>query len=400
MSAMSSLALLGGSPVRSPEKAWPTWPVYDDREKEALLKVLDSREWFYAERVKEFEASFADFQDAQHCISCSSGTTAIEIALQALGIGPGDEVIVPPYTFIATASAVMRCGATPVFVDLDETWCLDADLVADAVTPKTKAIMPVHFGGHICDMDKLKEVAGKLGVRLIEDACHSWGGKWQGKGTGALGHCGMFSFQASKNITAGEGGAILTDHTEFAELCRSISNCGRAKEGPWYHHVNVGTNARLSEFGAAVLCAQLSRLEEQTALRESNASILNAALAEIEGLTPQPKSNRITRRAYHLYCLRIDEAAFGCSRERFVEAANAEGWPIDAGYPLPLYKQPVMAQWPGRNYTDCHCPVAEELCYKSGMWSVHQTLLGAEQDMEDIVAIARKIKENAPALRT
>jgi len=399
MEQTSTLALLGGSPVRGPETSWPAWPVYDDVERQALLEVLQSGKWFYGERVARFERDFAAFQDAKFGVSCNSGTAAIELVLQALGIGVGDEVIIPPYTFVATASAVLRVGATPVFADIDDTWCLDPASAEAAITPHTKALMPVHFGGRICDMDRMHAIGRQHGLAVIEDACHSWGGKWEGKGTGALGLCGVFSFQMSKNITAGEGGIILTDDEEFAALCRSISNCGRAVGEPWYHHVNVGTNARLTEFAAALLSAQLTRLEEQTLLRERNAALLNHALEGVEGLVLQRKSNRITRRAYHLYCMRIDEERFGCLRARFVEAAQAEGLPISAGYPLPLYRQPVFQQYSAHDYSRYRCPVAEDLCYKSGVWLPHTVLLGSEADMQDIGAIIKKVKEHAPSLR-
>ncbi len=395
----SPLALHGGTPVRTPEKTWPAWPMYDECEKKALMEVLESRRWFYGPRVAQFEQEFAAFQDAQFCISCNSGTAGLEIALEALGIGPGDEVLVPPYTFVATVSAVMRVGATPVFVDLDKSWCMDPNAAEEAITRRTRAIMPVHFGGRVCDIDRLGSIAQARGIALIEDACHSWGAKWKGKGTGALGLCGIFSFQESKNMTGGEGGAILTDNEKFAALCRSICNCGREEGMPWYHHINVGTNARLTEFQAALLSAQLSRLEAQTVKRERNAALLNSEVADIEGLIPQPSSNRITRRAYHLYCLRIEEEAFGCSRERFVEACRAEGLPISSGYPLPLYKQPVFRKFKEINYDACCCPVAEDLCYKSGMWILHPVLLAEEADMWDIINIIRKVKENVAALR-
>ncbi len=394
-----ALALHGGAPIRGTDKQWPQWPIHDERERDAVLAVLESGRWFYGERVAAFEAAWAAFQGAEHCISCNSGTAAGEIILQAMGIGPGDEVLVPPYTFIATASAVLRVGAIPVFVDLDETWCMNPELAEAAITPRTKAIMPVHFGGRICDMDRMNEISARLGVPIIEDACHAWGGKWKGRGAGALGKCGFFSFQMSKNITAGEGGAILTNDPDLAAQCKSLTNCGRGAPGsPWYHHVNVGTNARLTEFQAALLLCQLTRLEEQTLIRERNAALLNQELSAIEGLTPQPGSNRITRRAHHLYCLRIDETRFGCSREQFVAAANAEGLPISAGYPMPLYRQPVFQKLTERDYGACCCPTAEDLCQKSGMWFLHQLLLASENDMRDIIAIVRKIKQHASTL--
>ncbi len=397
-SSKQPLALFGGAPVRSADRQWPAWPIYDDTERAALINVLESGKWFYGERVAQFEREYAEFQGALHCVTCNSGTAAAEVVLQALGIGPGDEVIVPPYTFVATASSVIRVGAKPVFADVDDTWCLDPEKVAEAITPKTKAIMPVHFGGRICDMDRLNDVAAGHGVPIIEDACHAWGGRWEGKGAGTLGLCGLFSFQLSKNITAGEGGAIVTDNAELADLCRSITNCGRAVGAPWYHHVNVGTNARLTEFQGALLSCQIKRLGEQTLTRERNAAILNNELEKIEGLIPQRKSNRITRRAYHLYCLRIEADVFGCSRDQFVAAANAEGWPVGAGYPLPLYEQPVFTNHPG-SHGGGPCPVVEDLCYRSAMWFGHEKLLGTEEDMRDIIRIAEKIKSNVEVLR-
>lgn len=391
----SRLAIDGGAPVRGPEKSWPSWPVFDARECDAVSEVMTSGKWWFGERVKQFEREYAAFQDAKHCVTCASGTSALEVALHVLGVGAGDEVIVPPYTFIATASAVMWGGGTPVFVDVDDTWNLDVDLVEAAITPRTKAIIPVHFAGRVVDMDRLNAIAAKHGIAVLEDACHSWGGKWKGKGTGALGLGGAFSFQFSKNITGAEGGAILSDDDAFGEACRSTANCGRGTTpgSDWYGHVGLGTNSRLTEFQAAILSAQLTRLEEQTLKRETNAALLDRGLDAIEGLTPQPGDERITRRAYHLYCLRIRPEEFGCSREQFCNAAQAEGLPINPGYGIPLYKQPVFQNYAGdHDYSKYRCPVAEDLCYTSGMWIFHSALLGSEEDMWDIVAIAKKVK--------
>jgi len=395
-----TLALLGGKPVFGADHAWPKWPVHDAREEQAVLEVLRSGKWWFGERVAQFEKEFAAFQGAKHGISCTTGTAALEIVLQALGIGPGHEVLVPPYTFVATASAVMRVGATPIFVDVDDSWCMDPSRVEAAITPKTKALLPVHFGGRVCDMDQFRALAQKHGLPPIEDACHSWGSEWEGKGTGAIGICGVFSFQHSKNITAGEGGIILTDDDELAAMCRSIVNCGRSPEGVWYHHVNLGTNARLTEIQGAILSAQLTRLEEQTIRREENADLLTAGLEDLEGIQTQRGSNRITRRAYHLFCLRIDAVRFGCTREKFIQAANAEGLPICAGYPIPLYEQPVIEQWyrqHGVKRPDC--PMVEDFCKRSAMWFGQDVLLGSEEEMDGILAIFRKIKAKAADLK-
>lgn len=396
----AKLAIHGGTPVRGAERTWPSWPVFDDAERRALNEVLESGKWWFGNRVTQFEKDYAAFQDARHCVTCSTGTTAAEICFQVMGIGPGDEVIVPPYTFVATASSVLRVGATPIFADVDDSWCLSPEAVEAAITPRTRAIVPVHFGGRVADMDRLNAIAGKHGLFVMEDACHSWGSKWKGKGTGALGKAGVFSFQNSKNITAAEGGAILSDDEAFADACRAVTNCGRLKDSLWYEHALLGTNARITEFAAALLSAQLTRLEAQTLLRERNAGILNDALRGMEGITLQRGDPRITRRAYHLYCVQIDPETFGCSRDSFEKAAEAEGLSIGAGYEIPLYKQPVMAKFADRHdYSKDCCPVAEDLCYRRGMWFVHQVLLGTEDDMRDIVNIFEKLKAHAAELR-
>jgi len=188
----------------------------------------------------------------------------------------------------------------------------------------------------------------------------------------------------------------LSDDDAFGEACRSIANCGRgvAPGAAWYGHVRLGTNSRITELQAALLSAQLMRLEEQTLLRERNAALLDAALAEVDGLEPQPGDERITRRAYHLYCMRIRPEAFGCTRAQFCKAAEAEGLPVSPGYGRPLYTQPVFSEHKGYEYGRCHCPVTEDLCYTSGMWIFHSVLLGTEADMQDIIAIVHKIKDH------
>jgi len=394
MTQETKLALYGGIPVRGPEKSWPGWPQFDNTERQALNDVLESGKWWFGERVHAFEKDFAVFQDAAHCVTCNSGTAAAELVFQAIGLESGEEVIVPAYSFVATASSVARMGGVPVFVDVDDSWCMDPAAVEAAITSRTKMIVPVHFAGRVADLDRLHEIAVCHGLSLMEDACHSWGSKWKGKGTGAIGRCGVFSFQMSKNMTAGEGGAILSDDEELADRCRSFSNCGRLKGSAWYEHALMGTNARLTEFAGALLSAQLSRLEVQTLLRARNAAILDRGIAGVEGVTVQPGDERITRRAYHLYCLRLDAELFGCSREKFIEAAQAEGLPITAGYLTPLYRQPVFAEGFGGRYAGCSCPVVEELCAKSGMWLPHTVLLGSQNDMQDVIDIIHKIKAN------
>ena len=404
-------ALLGGEPAhRGP---WPNWPVHDAREREALLDVLESGKWWYGERVREFEEAFARFQDARFGITCVNGTAALELSLIAAGVGAGMEVIVPPYTFVATASAVLKVNAVPVFADIDlATLNIAPEAVEAALTDRTAAIIPVHFGGLPADMDALTAIARKHGLRVIEDAAHAWGSKWKGKGCGAIGDLGGFSFQASKNITAGEGGIVLTDDEDLAATVRSLSNCGRGKDAPWYEHYILGGNYRMTEFQAAILLAQLGRLGEQTDLRARNAALLRQGLEGIEGLYLQAEDPRVTRRSYHLFAMRVVESEFGLSRDRFVEALRAEGIPISPGYPHPLYRNPlferkgdgprycpVSCPFYGRDmdYGLVECPNAERAC-REVAWLPQWVLLGSEADMEAIVAAARKVHAHAPAL--
>jgi len=395
---MSRLAIHGGTPVRPADKPWPSWPIWDDRERANLLGVLESGQWFYGERVREFEAAFAHFQKAGYCVTATSGTTALETCLIALGIGPGDEVIVPPYTFIATASSVLRVGATPIFADVRlEDFCIDPDAVAAVVTPRTRAIMPVHFGGAMPDMNALWEIARRHDLFIIEDACHAWGTVWKnGVGAGCVGHCGAFSFQMSKNITAGEGGAIVTNDEHLATVCRSYTNCGRGVDTPWYQHFLAGSNLRMTEFQAAVLLAQLERLPEQVHRREQNAAVLDKGLSRIPGLHPVMRDPTLPRRSYHLYCVRFEPDEFGCSRDAFLHAVRAEGAPFSPGYPVPWYRQPVFEKSPPPpDYRKTVCPNTEKLCAESALWLTQPILLAEKGDMEDIVEACRKVQKHA-----
>ncbi|MBM4046687.1 MAG: DegT/DnrJ/EryC1/StrS family aminotransferase [Planctomycetes bacterium] len=411
---MGKLAVKGGKPVRV-GKPWPSWPVHDERERKALLGVLESGKWWWGEKVKEFERKFADYQDAKFGISCTNGTAALEIACVAAGIGAGDEVITSPYTFMGTASAILRANAVPVFVDTErDTMNIDADQIEAAITDKTRAIMPVHFGGLPCDMDKINRIAKKHDLVVIEDAAHSWGTKWRGKGAGALGDLGGFSFQMSKNITGGEGGIVLTDSEALADQALSYANCGRGKGKPWYEHYLLGSNYRMTEFQAAILLAQLQRLPEHNQRRAANAKFLSRELAKIDGIQPMREDKRATERAYHLYGFLYDAKKFGgAPREKFRQALSAEGVPNSPGYPHPLYKNPlfqkkgagpdycpVSCPYYGRerDYTKVVCPNAERLCQEV-VWFTQTMLLGSEDDMADIVAAVRKVRANARELK-
>ena len=410
---MAKLAINGGKPVR--KKDFPSWPIFAEEERKNLLGVFESVKWWYGEKVKQFEEKFAAFQDAKYGIACTNGTAALESSLIACRVGAGDEVIVPPYTFVATATAVLKVNAIPVFTDIDiETANIDPEDVKKKITRKSKAIIPVHFAGLPCDMDLLGDIARRHNLRIIEDACHSWGSKWKGKGTGALGDCGAFSFQMSKNITSGEGGIVLTDNEELAETIRSYTNVGRGKDKPWYEHYILGTNLRMTELQAAILLGQLTRLEAQTLKREENASYLTEKLKDIPGIRVMKKDPRITRRSYHLYIFRyIKEEWEGIERDKFIEALNKEGIPCNKGYPYPLYKNPLFLRkgegprycpiscpYYGKemDYTKISCPNTERIC-KEAIWVGHPVLLAEKEDMEDIVRAIRKIRENLEEIK-
>src|SRR5437667_6161174 len=336
---MSQLALLGGKKTKT--KPFPLWPQFDDAERNALTEVLESRVWWRTPGTKtlEFEKAFAHFHGVRNGIAVTNGTAALEVTVAALGINAGDEVIVPDFTFVATASAVLFANALPVLVDvLPDTYCLDPQATAAAITPRTKAIIAVHMGGHPADLDALKDLAGHKGIALVEDASHAHASEWCGKRIGAFGTAGTFSFQSSKLMTAGEGGMIISNDDAFERNARSVHDCGRMPGEWFYSHFIYGSNYRLSEWQGAVLSVQLTRLDAQTAHRHNNARLLDRLLPEIEGITPQKLDTRCTRNGQYAYLFHVNSKELaGISTEQFIAAMNAEGIPNQASYP-PLHE--------------------------------------------------------------
>lgn len=407
---MSALALLGGKKAK--RKSFPVWPYYDKNEERVLQEVLQSRVWWRTPGTKtlEFERDFAKFHGARHGIAVTNGTAALEVAMAAVGINAGDEVIVPDFTFVATASAVLFANALPVLVDVDpETYCINPDLVEAAITPRTKAIIAVHMGGHPADLDRLCKIAKRHRLALVEDSAHAHATEWRGRRVGTFGVAGTFSFQASKLMTAGEGGMIISNNDRFEVQARSVHDCGRMPGQWFYSHYIYGSNYRLSEWQGAILNVQLSRLDEQTKRRHQNSRLLDRLLRKIPGITPQKLDERCTRSGQYAYIFHVNKKEFaGLSTGRFVEAMNAEGIPNQASYP-PLHQLDMFRNGnyrkclSGRQATGKHAflkqkfPATKRAAWET-VWIPQPALLGDEEDMREIAAAVGKIQENAKEL--
>lgn len=407
---MDTLAMLGGKPTKT--TPFPEWPCFDEKERQGLMDVLESRVWWRTPGTQtlKFEQEFAHYHQAKYGVSVTNGTAALEVTIAALGIGPGDEVILPDFTFVATASAVLFAGALPVLVDINpDTYCIDPDAVEAAITERTKAIIAVHMGGHPADLDRLIEIARKYNLKLVEDSAHAHGSEWKGRKIGAIGDAGTFSFQASKLMTAGEGGIVITNDPEVERLVRSVHDCGRMPGEWFYSHFIYGSNYRLSEWQGAVLSAQLTRLPEQTKQRTKNALLLDRELTMIEGITPQFMDPRCTVNGHYAYIFHYDRSTFASvSTERFVQALNAEGIPTQASYP-PLHELDVFKSGAFRSrlygsqrdeplaFLTAKFPNTFRGAWET-VWLPQPVLLGSEEDMQLVVEAIRKIQRNAESL--
>lgn len=399
---MAHLAIRGGSPIRS--QPYPQWPVFDAAEERRLLEVLHSNRWWSSEgaRASEFESAWAGRCGVPNCVAVTNGTHAIEVALLGLGIGEGDEVIVPDYTFLASASAVATVNAVPVLVDVDPaTFCIDPAAAEAAITPRTRAVIAVHVAGLPCDMDALVDLCKRHNIALIEDCAHAHGSMYRDRPVGGFGAAGTWSFQQSKLLTAGEGGAISVRDAAPAALIRSYADCGR-RPGEWfYSHFALGGNFRMTEWQAAVLLGQLERFDSQNACRNRNALALNTALARIPGVHPQARDARTTSQGYYCYVLRIDEAAFGASRDRVLAALKAEGMPLTMSYP-PIHQLATFARRDGFaprhrrtpiDYGALNLPVTTALAAET-LWARHALLMGSESDALMLAEALDKIQRN------
>ncbi|HLF34688.1 MAG TPA: DegT/DnrJ/EryC1/StrS family aminotransferase, partial [Cyclobacteriaceae bacterium] len=351
-----------------------------------------------------FEKKFAEYMGVKHAVTTVNGSVSLRLALLASGVSAGDEVIVPPVTFIATASVVVEINCIPVFVDIDpDTLNIDPDKIEEAITPRTRAIIPVHFAGLACDMDRIMNIAREHSLIVIEDACHAHGAEYKGKKLGSIGHAGCFSFQSSKNMASGEGGIVITNDDSIFELADSLHNVGRKAGGAWYEHYSLGCNYRMTQFQAAILEVQLSRLESEVYRRNENGLYLDELLKNVDGITPMKRGKEITKHSYHLYPFRYDRSKFrNKSKAEFAAMLAAEGVPCFMGYPLPLHKQDVFQDKrffsylipENVSYRNVNSPESERICYEEGMWILQQAMLGEKEDMEDIVKAILKIRDN------
>lgn len=411
MLATSTLALLGGAPVR--RDPFPAWPVFDDRDEAAVLRALRSGRWgrLQGSEVESFEQQFATMHGCRHGIAMVNGTVSLRLALMAAGLKAGDEVIVPAYTFLSTASAVVEANAVPVFVDVDlATFNIDPAAIEAAITPRTAAVVPVHFAGQVADIDAVRAVADRHGLFVLEDAAHAHGATFRGQPAGSFGDAASFSFQSSKNLTSGEGGIIVTNDAALAGMCRSMHNCGRRPGGVWYEHVVIAGNYRLGELQGALLGSQLSRLEAQTLTRDANGRRLAARLTALPGLYPQARPADCTRHSQHLFMLRLVAAEFGAPRTAVLEALQAEGIPCSSGYGYPLPEQPLfrdkafgpyLATERARlDYRHAQCPNSVRICRDEGLWIEQATLLGTQADIDDIADAFEKVYAHRHALNS
>lgn len=403
------LALLGGPPVR--ERPFTTWPVFDERDEARVLAAVRSGRWgrLDGNEVVEFEERFAQMHGCEHGIAVANGTVSLRLGLMAAGLEAESEVIIPPYTFFSTASAVIEANMVPVFADIDlATFNLDPQALEAAITPRTRAVIPVHFAGQVADMDAIMAIAAKHDLLVIEDAAHAHGGSHKSGAAGSLGHLGSFSFQSSKNLTSGEGGIITTNDAKLAAACRSMHNCGRVPDGVWYEHHVISGNYRLGELQGALLNAQFERLEEQTLARDANGRYLAERLAKLPGIHPQHRPDFCTRHSYHLFMLRIDADEFGAPRDAVIAALCAEGIPCVAGYGFSLPEQPMFRNrafgpfLPGiidrLDYQHVHCPNSDLLCREQAVWLEQAMFLGPREDMDDIARAFEKVHDQRAAL--
>lgn len=410
---MAKLALLGGTPVRT--KPFPRHPVIGEPEKRAVLDVLDRGElstfiaspgeyFLGGKKIREFEERFAGYHRVKYAVAFNSATAALHAAVVAVGVEAGEEVIVPAYTFTATATCALMHNAVPVFADIQpDIYALDPAAVTRAISPLTRAIIPVHLFGHPADMDPLMEVARRHGLRVIEDCAQAPGARYKGRPVGTIGDCGIFSFTETKHVTCGEGGMLVTNDEAIAQAARLVRNHGEVMwEGQTartYSSTILGWNYRMTEMEAALGIVQFERLDAVNAERMRLAEHLSEKLRGVDGLTPPPVYPDCTH-VYFIYALKYDESRTGIPRSTFVRALVAEGIPFAEGYVRPLYLSPIYHEnrpsafrlYRGTaTYDKGLCPVTERLYERELILTLITRPPAGPDDMGDVVTAVHKV---------
>lgn len=410
------LAILGGTPVRS-NKSWPPWPYWDDEVVDSIVKTTKSRIWCRIQSrsgtVPTFEKKYAELIGVNYCVATGSGTQALHTSVEALGIGPGDEVITSPYTDPGTIASILSARALPVLADLDrESYQLDPDDVERRVTENTKALMPVHMMGQPCDMERIMAIAKRHNLNVIEDACQAHLAEYQGKTVGTIGDLGCFSFQSSKVLACGEGGAVIGNDEELMDKCYTVHNHGTSRRG---RTEVAGPKYRMNEFEAAVLLGQLSGVEERSARRNENAAYLTSRLKDVPGVTPQKLYKGTTSGSFYLYPMTYHKERFdGATRSQFLKALGAEGIGLSPYIAQGLHREPWVDHIVGlkvyqkmfsrerlQQYREeCTCPNCDRVCEEMVMLWASGPLLGTKEDMDDIADAIIKVYENRDKLRS
>ena len=397
---MSKLAINGGKKVFENPAVKPAWPPAYPETGDQLREIYMSGKWsFYGEKEVEFNRAFAEYTGATGCAMMANGTVTLEVAMQAMGIGPGDEVIVPAHTWLATGEAVVVCGATPVIVDIEpDTLCMDPEKIEAAITPRTKAIIPVHLFGSMADMDRIMPIARKHGLKVIEDCAHMHGGEWRGKHVGTIGDVGSFSFQQSKGMSSGEGGACITMDAQLCETIGRLSHIGyqyASKQGQASTPPPMGLichNYRITEFQALILLSQLAHLREYTLLRSKNAEFLRKRLNAIDGIQVQAPGRGATLQGYYLYAVKIDPSKLkdGITRKELLQALIAEGLQIWAGWGQVMYRQTLWSV-PENMYRISSSAVAERIVTQELMCMPLNWLMMSEEETEKVAVCFEKV---------
>ncbi|MFW5714431.1 MAG: DegT/DnrJ/EryC1/StrS family aminotransferase [Brevefilum sp.] len=407
---MSQLAVFGGKPIR--KEPYPSWPVFDERDIEAVTETIKSGRWggfpYPGPNTAAFAHKFAEMQGGGFAVPMMNGTITMEVALRAAQIGWGDEVIVPAYTFQATAAAPMAAGAIPVIVDISpDTYCINPEAVEEAITEKTRAIIVVHLASQMADMDAIMEIAQRHDLIVIEDSAHAHGSQWRGIGSGAIGDFGSFSLQSSKILTTGEGGVLLCKDQYMAQRAASIIDCGRAKD-PEEKKFTMGVNYRWSEIHAALGLIALERFPEQIEQRERMTDYLEESLSEVTGISLLKRDLRHTRRSLYRYVVKIDPEFYQCEHEVFCYALSGEGIPVDTGYPAMnqyelfqpgLSKLPVPSAFPEYfDFENMSFPVTERASQVESVWMGESIFRSGQKGVDDLIDALLKLAENRDEL--